>query len=286
MVALGFYFIALFAVLRSGSRPRGSSSSHRWLLRLALWSLPLPWIAAELGWFVAEIRPPALDDRRRAADLPVGFERLRRQCLARLAGFVLFYSVLAVVEVYLMVKYIRHGPEADSGRRPGARSRRAPSGAAHVLDYEILRLIWWAAAGRAADRLRRHGRLRSGRRHPAALRRPHRCASGASSSTPSGRSGKATRSGSSSAAARSSPPGRRSMPWRSPASISRCCWCCAALILRPVGFKFRSKLEDPRWRDVWDWRCSSAGWCRRWCSAWRSATCCRACRSASTTRCA
>ncbi|KRG71615.1 cytochrome d ubiquinol oxidase subunit II [Pseudoxanthomonas dokdonensis] len=26
-----------------------------------------------------------------------------------------------------------------------------------------------------------------------------------------------------------------------------------ALILRPVGFKFRSKVADPRWRAVWDW---------------------------------
>jgi cytochrome bd ubiquinol oxidase subunit II len=26
-----------------------------------------------------------------------------------------------------------------------------------------------------------------------------------------------------------------------------------ALILRPVGFKYRSKIEDPRWREVWDW---------------------------------
>ncbi len=26
-----------------------------------------------------------------------------------------------------------------------------------------------------------------------------------------------------------------------------------ALILRPVGFKFRGKVEDPRWRRTWDW---------------------------------
>ncbi len=26
-----------------------------------------------------------------------------------------------------------------------------------------------------------------------------------------------------------------------------------ALILRPVGFKFRGKVDDPRWRSVWDW---------------------------------
>ncbi|WP_279482362.1 cytochrome d ubiquinol oxidase subunit II [Aureimonas sp. SK2] len=27
----------------------------------------------------------------------------------------------------------------------------------------------------------------------------------------------------------------------------------AALILRPVGFKFRGKVKDPRWRETWDW---------------------------------
>ncbi len=26
-----------------------------------------------------------------------------------------------------------------------------------------------------------------------------------------------------------------------------------ALILRPVGFTFRNKLADPRWRNAWDW---------------------------------
>src|ERR1700740_3657248 len=27
----------------------------------------------------------------------------------------------------------------------------------------------------------------------------------------------------------------------------------AALILRPVGFKYRSKMPGPRWRSIWDW---------------------------------
>ena len=31
-----------------------------------------------------------------------------------------------------------------------------------------------------------------------------------------------------------------------------------ALILRPVGFDFRSKVPDPRWRNMWDW-CLFAG---------------------------
>jgi cytochrome d ubiquinol oxidase subunit II len=45
-----------------------------------------------------------------------------------------------------------------------------------------------------------------------------------------------------------------------------------ALFFRPVGFDYRSKIHDARWRST----------CRRSSSAWPSATCCRACRSAST----
>jgi cytochrome d ubiquinol oxidase subunit II len=32
-----------------------------------------------------------------------------------------------------------------------------------------------------------------------------------------------------------------------------------ALILRPVGFNFRNKLPDPRWRNFWDWTLLIAG---------------------------
>jgi len=53
-----------------------------------------------------------------------------------------------------------------------------------------------------------------------------------------------------------------------------------ALFVRPVGFDYRSKLANTRWRA-----CSWAAWYRRWCSASPSATCCWACRSASTTPC-
>ena len=66
-------------------------------------------------------------------------------------------------------------------------------------------------------------------------------ATAASSSTPSARSGTATRSGWSPAAARSSPPSRRSTPPSSPASTSRSCCCSVALIFRAVAIEFRSK---------------------------------------------
>lgn len=37
------------------------------------------------------------------------------------------------------------------------------------------------------------------------------------------------------------------------------CLILLALILRPVGFKFRSKVEDRRWRAVWDWALFAGG---------------------------
>jgi cytochrome d ubiquinol oxidase subunit II len=32
-----------------------------------------------------------------------------------------------------------------------------------------------------------------------------------------------------------------------------------ALFLRPVGFDYRSKVHDPRWRNAWDWGIFIAG---------------------------
>ena len=79
---------------------------------MALWSLPLPWIAAELGWIVAEYgRQPWIIDGVLPTSLGVSNEPVGNVWFS-LVGFVLFYSTLAVVEVYLMVKYARLGPSA------------------------------------------------------------------------------------------------------------------------------------------------------------------------------
>lgn len=110
MVACGFYFILLFAV---GFYLSAKNKLHttRWYHRMAFYSLPLPWIAAELGWVVAEYgRQPwvvqgVLPTFMGASSLSTG------QVMISLTGFVLFYTVLAIVELYLMVKYIRLGPD-------------------------------------------------------------------------------------------------------------------------------------------------------------------------------
>ncbi|HBK07139.1 MAG TPA: cytochrome bd-I ubiquinol oxidase subunit CydA [Acetobacteraceae bacterium] len=110
MVGLGFYFIALFGAMFAMASRR-QVEQHRWLLHLALWSLPLPWIAAELGWIVAEVgRQPWSVDGVLPTFLSVSNIPASNVWIS-LSAFVLFYSVLAVVEVFLMLRTIRRGPD-------------------------------------------------------------------------------------------------------------------------------------------------------------------------------
>jgi cytochrome bd ubiquinol oxidase subunit I len=110
MVGLGVFFILLFATaFYLASRHR--FLENRWFLRIAFASLPLPWIAAELGWIVAEYgrQPWAIDGVLptflAASPVPASSVWLS------LAGFVVFYSALAAVDVYLLVRTIRRGPD-------------------------------------------------------------------------------------------------------------------------------------------------------------------------------
>ncbi|WP_266180667.1 cytochrome ubiquinol oxidase subunit I [Dyella humicola] len=118
MVACGFYFIALFAFSFWKASKR-QLDKDRWYLRLAFCSLPLPWLAAELGWIVAEygrqpwsiegVLPTALG----VSSVTTG------QVWTSLGGFVLFYTALAVIDVVLMVKFARKGPDGLGLWPPG-----------------------------------------------------------------------------------------------------------------------------------------------------------------------
>jgi cytochrome d ubiquinol oxidase subunit I len=110
MVGIGLFFILLFAVAIYLSTRHRFEQTH-WFLRLAVVSLPLPWIAAELGWIVAEYgRQPWAIDGVLPTFLGVS-TRAAGNVIASLTGFVVFYSALAVVEVFLMVRMIRRGPD-------------------------------------------------------------------------------------------------------------------------------------------------------------------------------
>ena len=111
MVAFGFWMLLLFGLAFYYCAQR-VIERKRWLLWLALLSLPLPWLSAELGWVVAEYgRQPwtvsgMLPTHLSASTLSIA------QVAFSLSGFVLFYSALLIVELFLMIKYARLGPSS------------------------------------------------------------------------------------------------------------------------------------------------------------------------------
>jgi cytochrome d ubiquinol oxidase subunit I len=117
MVAIGFWFIALFAVYFWLSA-RLQLDRHAWLLRVAFFSLPLPWIAGELGWIVAEYgRQPWAIEGVLPTALGVS-STAPGNVLFSLLGFALFYSALLAADLYLLVKYIRLGPDGIAPKSP------------------------------------------------------------------------------------------------------------------------------------------------------------------------
>jgi cytochrome d ubiquinol oxidase subunit I len=129
MVGLGMLFLLIFALSFYFLAVR-NLAPQRWLMRLALYSIPLPWVAAELGWFVAEYgRQPwtissVLPTFLSASSLPAA------HVYASLTAFVVFYTALLIVEMYLMLKYIRIGPAALRTGRYGEERKPSPIGSA------------------------------------------------------------------------------------------------------------------------------------------------------------
>ncbi|MFZ3087607.1 MAG: cytochrome ubiquinol oxidase subunit I [Methylotenera sp.] len=111
MVGLGLLMLLIFSASFYFTAKR-SIGQQRWLLRLALYAIPVPWIAAEMGWVVAEMgRQPwtisgILPTHLSTSSLSAG------DLYFSLAGFIGFYTLLLIVEMYLMFKYARLGPSS------------------------------------------------------------------------------------------------------------------------------------------------------------------------------
>ena len=124
MAGLGFLFIGFFAF----AFWRASRNDFRRgrFLQVAGLMIPLPWIAIELGWMLAEIgRQPWVVEGQlptflAASSLTIG------QIWTTIIGFTLLYGALAIIMVRLMLSVIRHGPEAPAPATAPARPGTAP----------------------------------------------------------------------------------------------------------------------------------------------------------------
>ena len=110
MVGLGTFFVLFFAVLTFVCY-RKDVSRYRWLLILGVCTLPMGYIASEAGWVLAELgrQPWTIQDM-----LPtwVAVSDVKPTSIA--TTFFLFlalFTTLLVVEISILVKQIKKGPE-------------------------------------------------------------------------------------------------------------------------------------------------------------------------------
>ena len=109
MVLLGFLFIIIFAVALY-LLLKGTISGNRWFLWIALLSIPLPYIAGELGWILTEAgrQPWIIQDL-----MPVSMAVSQIKSGSVITTFILFavlFTVLLISEISIMVRQIKTGP--------------------------------------------------------------------------------------------------------------------------------------------------------------------------------
>ncbi len=112
MVGLGTWFLFLFFISLYYSMVN-KMHTKKWLLSLALFTIPLGYVAQEAGWIVAEAgrQPWAIQDL-----LPVGMATSSVSTTSVMITFWLFavlFTALLLAEIKIMLKQIKIGPEGD-----------------------------------------------------------------------------------------------------------------------------------------------------------------------------
>lgn len=110
MVGLGTWFLILFIISLYYSMTN-EMHNKKWLLYLAIATIPLGYVAQEAGWIVAEAgrQPWAIQDL-----LPVGMAASNITTTSVMVTFWLFavlFTALLIAEVKIMIKQIKIGPE-------------------------------------------------------------------------------------------------------------------------------------------------------------------------------
>jgi cytochrome bd ubiquinol oxidase subunit I len=130
MVGVGCFLLFIFAA-SFGFLAVRNLAPQRWLLRIAVLSIPLPWLAAEAGWIVAEYgRQPWTISEVLPTALSVS-NLSPWEVYTSLAAFVVFYTALLVIEIYLLLKYIKLGPSSLHTGKYDVELGRAGTAAAH-----------------------------------------------------------------------------------------------------------------------------------------------------------
>ena len=107
-------FGLLFLLLSLAATIQRKRQMPNWILLKALvWNIPLPYITLMLGWAVAEIgrQPWIVYDLMRTTNAvsPIPASNVA----ISLGAFILVYSALGILDIYLLRKYAIKGPDAQ-----------------------------------------------------------------------------------------------------------------------------------------------------------------------------
>lgn len=110
---LGFWgLMLLLFILGLTYSLKDTLTKHRLFLRCALYGIPLPFLAAECGWVLAENgRQPWIIHKVLPTSFGVSSVDIS-SISASLIGFIIFYIVLFILEFSLMKKYAKQGPSS------------------------------------------------------------------------------------------------------------------------------------------------------------------------------
>ncbi len=111
MVGIGFLMIllALFAW-----RWQDRIEKYPRFMKILIWAIPLPYLAIELGWTVAEVgRQPWIVYGIMKTSDAVSTAINTPQVATSLIAFTLVYTLLGIADFYLLFKFARKGPNAS-----------------------------------------------------------------------------------------------------------------------------------------------------------------------------
>jgi len=113
MVGIGtFMILASLAGIFLSRRDR--FEDNKLFLTIMLLSIPLPYLAQQFGWLVAELgrQPWIVFGVLKTADA-VSRSVTATQVMLSLLGFTVLYGFLGVIDIFLLVKYAKKGPDSD-----------------------------------------------------------------------------------------------------------------------------------------------------------------------------
>lgn len=112
MVLAGVWLVLAALLAVWFARSKEPLEGRRRFLKALIWTIPLPYIANFTGWYMAETgRQPWIVYGLQKTASAVSPSVSAGEVLTTLILFTLVYGVLAVADGYLLVKYVRQGPE-------------------------------------------------------------------------------------------------------------------------------------------------------------------------------